>query len=106
MLESFHHLRSVLCSVSVLNVPTPDDVFTVETDASAGGVGGVLNVVRPSLSHFSLSSFREQKGNTLPRSWRPRQCSEQLISLLTSFMVGNIYRSPSTGIYAHWKSYE
>ncbi len=46
MLESFHHLRSVLCSVCVLNVPTPDDVFTVETDASAGGVGGVLNVVR------------------------------------------------------------
>ena len=46
MLEAFHQLRSVLCSVCVLHVPCVSDEFVVETDASAGGVGGVLNVVR------------------------------------------------------------
>ncbi len=45
-LESFNNLRSVLCRVCVLNVPGPDDIFVLQTDASAGGVGAVLNVVR------------------------------------------------------------
>ena len=46
MLETFSHLRSVLCAVCVLNVPGPEDFFFLQTDASAGGVGAVLNVVR------------------------------------------------------------
>ena len=46
MLEAFSHLRSVLCAVCVLNVPGPEDIFVLQTDASAGGVDAVLNVVR------------------------------------------------------------
>ena len=46
MLEAFSHLRSVLCAVCVLNVPGPEDIFVLQTDASAGGVGAVFNVVR------------------------------------------------------------
>ena len=46
MLEAFSHLRSVLCSVCVLNIPGSEDIFILQTDASAGGVGAVLNVVR------------------------------------------------------------
>ena len=45
MLEAFSHLRSVLCSVCVLNILGPEDIFVLQTDASAGGVGAVLNVV-------------------------------------------------------------
>ena len=46
MLEAFSHLKSVLCSVCVLNIPGPEDIFVLQTDTSAGGVGAVLNVVR------------------------------------------------------------
>ncbi len=39
-------LRSVLCSVTCLHVPTIHDVLVLQTDASLGGVGAVLNIVR------------------------------------------------------------
>ena len=46
MRGTFTTLRSVLCNVCALHVPSPQDVFIVETDASKAGVGGVLNVLR------------------------------------------------------------
>ena len=45
MLEAFGTLRSILCSVCALHVPVKGDCFTLHTDASAGEVGAVLNVV-------------------------------------------------------------
>ena len=44
--EAFSHLRSVLCSVFELNIPGPKDIFVLQTEASAGRLGAVLNVVR------------------------------------------------------------
>ena len=35
-----------LCDVCVLYAPSPKDVFSLETDASLGGVGTVLHVMR------------------------------------------------------------
>ena len=46
MLESFNYLRSVLCDMCLIYVPGPDDVYVLQMDASEGGVGAVLNVVR------------------------------------------------------------
>lgn len=59
MEAAFDHLKLVLCSVCTLHVPSPQDVFSVETDASLLGLGGVLNVVRD--------------GETLPVGFYSRQ---------------------------------
>ena len=40
------HLCSVLSDVCVFTIPDSNDIFTVHTDASLLGLGGVLNVVR------------------------------------------------------------
>ena len=46
MVMAFRTLRSVLSNVCALHVPVPLDVFSLHTDASACGVGAVLNVER------------------------------------------------------------
>ena len=46
MEDAFIHLRKSLVGVCMLTVPKHDDVFTLHTDASLMGVGGVLNVFR------------------------------------------------------------
>ena len=46
MLQPFEALRYVLSNMCLLHVPVEGDVFSIDTDASAGGVGAVLNVVR------------------------------------------------------------
>ncbi len=100
-----------MCSVCVLNVPIPDDVFTVETDARAGGVGGVLNVVRDGQT-LPVTFFSKQ----LQGAERRYSATElealavlRTINFFAHFLYGrkfSVFRSPSTGIYAHWKSYE
>ena len=46
MLSNFEYLISVLCSDRVLWLPRDDDHFTLHTDASYKGVGGVLSALR------------------------------------------------------------
>ena len=46
MLDAFNFLKGALVSVSVLTIPSQEDVFSVHTDASGLGVGATLNVVR------------------------------------------------------------
>ena len=46
MVEAFHMLRECYVNVCMLTVPSPDDEFTLHTDALLLGVGGVLNVLR------------------------------------------------------------
>ena len=46
MNDEFVFLKHVLCSVPSLTLPTIDDQFIVQTDASGRGVGAILSVVR------------------------------------------------------------
>ena len=45
MLAAFHHLCNIL-STCVLNVPVPNDIFVLQTDASYCGVSSVISVFR------------------------------------------------------------
>ena len=46
MLEAFQQLRVSLCDMCVLIVPSLEDCFTLNTDASGKGIGASLNVSR------------------------------------------------------------
>ena len=46
MLSEFMYLKTVLCSVPSLTLPTVQDNFLLQTDASGLGVGAILSVVR------------------------------------------------------------
>ena len=46
MVEAFHKLCESLVNVCMLTIPSPDDEFTLHTDASLLVVGGVLHVLR------------------------------------------------------------
>ena len=46
MLQEFRDIKSSLCSIPSLTLPTPQDVFVLQTDASQTGIGAVLNVIR------------------------------------------------------------
>ena len=46
MLEAFHKLRVSLCNTYVLSVPSPEDCFILNTDASGRGIGATLNIIR------------------------------------------------------------
>ena len=46
MLEAFNQLSVSLCNICVLTVPSPEDCFSLHTDASGRGIGATLNVVR------------------------------------------------------------
>ncbi len=46
MVYAFRALCTSLCNFSSLNVPLCNDVYVLHTDASAQGVGVVLNVCR------------------------------------------------------------
>jgi len=48
MLEAFRKLLYMLCHLTTLHVPVQGDVFRLFTDASGGGLGGCLHVVRDS----------------------------------------------------------
>ena len=43
MQESFDELKAALTSPPILAMPTPDDIFTLDTDASDVAIGGVLS---------------------------------------------------------------
>ena len=45
MLSEFHDIRSALCSIPSLTLPTPTDSFVLQTDSSQFGIGAVLNVI-------------------------------------------------------------
>jgi len=45
MKDAFHLLKVSLCNYVCLVTSTVEDTLCVETDASARGVGGVLNVI-------------------------------------------------------------
>ena len=44
--EEFLYLKQALCRLPSLTIPTQDDSFLLQTDASAVGIGAVLSVVR------------------------------------------------------------
>ena len=46
MYDEFCYLKNVLCDVPSLTLPTIQDEFIVQTDASGRGVGAILSVVR------------------------------------------------------------
>ena len=46
MCDEFVFLKNVLCRVPCLTLPTPEDNFIIQTDASGRGVGAVLSVIR------------------------------------------------------------
>ena len=46
MVSAFNHLCNSLCNVCELTVPTSQDTFILQTDASQLGLGGVLSVIR------------------------------------------------------------
>lgn len=46
MEKEFVHLKQCLCSLPTLTLPTHSDSFLLQTDASARGIGAVLNVIR------------------------------------------------------------
>ena len=46
MLDAFNFFKGALVSVSVLTIPSQEDVFSLHTDASGLGIGATLNVVR------------------------------------------------------------
>ena len=62
MVEALRALRLVLCNVCVLHVPVAEDVFSLHTDASAGGVGAVLNVIREGVMLPVAFFSRQLKG--------------------------------------------
>ncbi len=81
MLES---LRSVLCRVCVLNVPV------LQTDASAGGVGAVLNVVRGEQT-LSVAFFSKQlQGAEHRYSATELEALAVYRAILIFFMAGNL----------------
>ena len=46
MFSEFTYLKNVLCSVPSLTLPTVQDRFLLQTDASGLGIGAILSVVR------------------------------------------------------------
>ena len=46
MEDAFVTLKETLCEHSQLTIPSPEDVFTLSTDASGHGIGAVLSVQR------------------------------------------------------------
>ena len=59
MEQAFCELRDVLCNVCVLYVPSPSDVFSLEINASLGGVGAVLYVIQEG-EHLPVAFFSRQ----------------------------------------------
>ena len=45
-LEAFNTLKGILCTVCALTIPSSEDCFLLNTDASGLGIGATLNVVR------------------------------------------------------------
>ena len=45
-LEAFNTLKGLLCTVCALTIPSSEDMFVLNTDASGLGIGATLNVVR------------------------------------------------------------
>ena len=66
MLIEFNYVKNVLCSVPSLTLPTVQDEFLLQTDASGLGIGAILSVVREEVE-FPVAYFsrklkpREQK---------------------------------------------
>ena len=45
-LEAFKTLKGILCTVCALTIPSSEDCFILNTDASGLGIGATLNVIR------------------------------------------------------------
>ena len=63
--DAFNTLRDALCSHTQLTIPSPEDSFTLSTDASGVGIGAVLSITRNGMdlpvAYFSrkLSKHKE-----------------------------------------------
>ena len=47
--DEFQYLKQALCNLPSLTIPTQEDTFVLQTDASAVGIGAVLSVTRDSI---------------------------------------------------------
>ena len=62
MLDAFNFLKGALVSVSVLTIPSQEDVFSLHTDASGLGIGATLNVVREGVEYPVAFYSRQLQG--------------------------------------------
>ena len=73
MERTFTTIRKCVCDTVMLYVPLPDDKFSVVTDASIRGFGGVLQVWRDDEWHAAAFYSRQRedlKFVTQPQNWR------------------------------------
>ena len=63
MASAFLTLKNSLCNVRVLTVPSADDTFVLQTDASLLGIGAILSVIRDRVE-LPVSYFVDQRCRT------------------------------------------
>ena len=61
-LEAFNKLKGMLCDVCVLTIPSPEDCFSLNTDASGLGIGATLNVHRDGIEKPVAFFSRQLQG--------------------------------------------
>ena len=62
MLEAFHKLRVSLCNTCVLTVPSQEDCYILNTDASGRGIGTTLNVIRDGVERPAAFFSKQLQG--------------------------------------------
>ena len=73
---TFHAICKFVCDACALEIPLPQDEFSLVTDASGFGLGAVLQVKRrDGWTAAAFYSRRGWRGGTQPASWRRWQWS-------------------------------
>ena len=90
-LESeFCHLKNILCAVPSLTLPTADDEFLLQTDASGVGLGAVLSVVR-NKEEFPVAFFSRK---LQPREMKFAVSELEGLAVVSSILKFDAYLLP------------
>ena len=90
-LESeFCHLKNILCAVPSLTLPTADDEFLLQTDASGVGLGAVLSVVR-NKEEFPVAFFSRK---LQPREMKFAASELEGLAVVSSILKFDAYLLP------------